>query len=108
MFLGKPVIATNWSGNTEFMHPQNSLPVNYTLVKIERDAGVYRAGQTWANPDVEHAASLMRQIVDDRGLRRRISAEAQRTMREEYSPRIIGQKIRGRLEYIQTMLFSTT
>jgi glycosyltransferase involved in cell wall biosynthesis len=107
MFLGKPVIATNWSGSTEFMHPQNSLPVNYTLVKIDKDVGVYKAGQTWANPDVEHAASLMRQIVDDSRLRSRISAEARRTMREEYSPGIIGQKIRARLEYIQTELLSS-
>jgi glycosyltransferase involved in cell wall biosynthesis len=107
MFLGKPVIATNWSGSTEFMHPQNSLPVNYTLVKIDKDVGVYKAGQTWANPDVEHAASLMRQIVDDSRLRSRISAEARRTMREEYSPGIIGQKIRARLDYIQTELLSS-
>jgi glycosyltransferase involved in cell wall biosynthesis len=106
MFLGKPVIATNWSGNTEFMKPQNSLPVNYALIKLERDIGVYKAGQTWADPDVEHAAWLMRQIVDDEGLRRRISAEAQRTMREEYNPRSIGQRIHARLEYVQSELLS--
>src|SRR5262249_20763389 len=26
MLLGKPVVATNWSGNTDFMRPDNSLP----------------------------------------------------------------------------------
>ncbi|GGC63407.1 glycosyltransferase family 4 protein [Undibacterium terreum] len=103
MFLGKPVIATNWSGNTEFMRPQNSLPVNYTLVKIQKDLGVYKAGQTWAEADVGHAASLMRQIVEDEGLRARISAEARRTMVEEYSPAVIGQRISARLEHIQRM-----
>lgn len=106
MFLGKPVIATNWSGNTEFMRPQNSLPVNYTLVKIEKDVGVYKAGQTWAKADVAHAASLMRQIVEDEGLRARISAEARRTMLEEYSPAVVGQRIRARLEYIRGALNS--
>jgi glycosyltransferase involved in cell wall biosynthesis len=80
--------------------------VNYTLVKIESDVGVYKAGQTWANPDVSHAASLMRQIVEDEGLRQRISAEARRTMREEYSPDTIGERIRARLEYIQTALIA--
>ncbi|MES2105309.1 MAG: glycosyltransferase family 4 protein [Pseudomonadota bacterium] len=104
MFLGKPVIATNWSGNTEFMRPQNSLPVNYTLVKIEKDVGVYKAGLTWADADVAHAASLMRQIVEDEDLRARISAEARRTMLEEYSPAAIGQRIQARLEYIQAAL----
>jgi glycosyltransferase involved in cell wall biosynthesis len=101
MFLGKPVIATNWSGNTEFMRQDNSLPVNYTLVKIEKDVGVYLAGQTWAEPDVDHAASLMAQVVADPALRERISKQAKRTMVEEYSPEVIGQRIRARLAYIQ-------
>ncbi len=104
MFLGKPVIATNWSGNTEFMRQDNSLPVNYTLVKIAKDVGVYKAGQTWANPDVAHAASLMRQVVADPALRERISKESRRTMVEEFSPAVIGQRIRARLAYIQNTL----
>jgi glycosyltransferase involved in cell wall biosynthesis len=106
MFLGKPVIATNWSGNTEFMRPQNSLLVNYRLVTIEKDIGVYRAGQTWAEPDVDHAALLMRQIVEDEALRARISTEARRTMREEFSPEAIGQRIRARLTFIQNRVLA--
>lgn len=104
MFLGKPVIATNWSGNTEFMHPHNSLLVNYKLVKIAKDVGVYKAGQTWADPDVAHAASLMRQVVADPQLRQRISMEARRTMVEQYSPAVVGQRIRARLAFIQRNL----
>lgn len=107
MFLGKPVIATNWSGNTEFMRPQNSLPVNYRLITIQKDIGVYRAGQIWADPDVEHAATLMRKIFDDEGLRERISLEAKRTMHEEFSPVVIGKKIRARLKYVQKVLISS-
>jgi len=100
MFLGKPVIATNWSGNTEFMRPQNSLLVNYKLAPLETDFGVYKAGQIWANPDVEHAAMLMRRIVDDDRLRQSISTEAERTIKAEFSPEAIGQKIRARLDFI--------
>jgi glycosyltransferase involved in cell wall biosynthesis len=101
MFLGKPVIATNWSGNTEFMRADNSLPVNFRLVKLEKNVGVYPAGQTWAEPDVVHAASLMQQIVDDGDLRARISQEAKRTMQEEFSPELIGRRIAARLAYIK-------
>jgi glycosyltransferase involved in cell wall biosynthesis len=104
MFLGKPVIATNWSGNTEFMRPNNSLPVNYRLVEIEKDIGVYRAGQIWAEPDVAHAASLMRRVVEDDALRTDISAQAKRTMEEEFSPAVIGARIRARLIFIQNNL----
>ncbi len=104
MFLGKPVIATNWSGNTEFMNSQNSLPVNYRLVKIEKDVGVYEAGQMWADADIDHAAGLMQQVVADPALRERISSEARRTMQEEFSPAVIGQRIRARLAYIEHTL----
>lgn len=106
MFLGKPVIATNWSGNTEFMNQQNALPVNYTLKKIKKDIGVYKAGQIWAEADVKHAAGLMRQIVDDKVLYDRISKQARRTMLEEYSPEVIGKRILARLTYIQGALMS--
>jgi glycosyltransferase involved in cell wall biosynthesis len=106
MFLAKPVIATNWSGNTEFMTQQNSLPVNYTLVKIKKDIGVYRAGQTWAEADVAHAASQMQSIVDDPALYQRIAQAARRTMLEQFSPEVIGQRILARLEYIQRTLMS--
>jgi glycosyltransferase involved in cell wall biosynthesis len=104
MFLGKPVVATNWSGNTDFMRPDNSCPVNFRLVRLERDFGVYRAGQIWADPDIEHAASLMRQVVSDEQLRERISRAAMQTIRDDFSPESVGRRIRARLEYVQSVL----
>lgn len=101
MYLGKPVIATNWSGNTEFMRMDNALPVNYRLVTIEHDHGVYKAGQTWADPDVDHAAELMQRIVKDHAWRESISCAAKRTMKEEFSPEKMGRRIVERLRYIQ-------
>jgi glycosyltransferase involved in cell wall biosynthesis len=35
MLLGKPVIATGFSGNLEFMKPTNSFLVSYNLVPIQ-------------------------------------------------------------------------
>ena len=104
MYLGKPVIATNWSGNTEFMRQDNSMPVNYELVKILKDIGVYKAGQTWAEPHVSHAAELMRQLVEDKALYARISHAAHQTMRDEFSPTVIGDRIQQRLRFIQEQM----
>lgn len=101
MFLGKPVIATNWSGNTEFMRQDNSLPVNYHLVEISKDVGVYKAGQIWAEPDVDHAAQLMHQIVSDSSLYKKIAQNAKTTMQQEFSPEVIGRRIQQRLRFIQ-------
>ncbi|MBC3830442.1 glycosyltransferase [Undibacterium amnicola] len=104
MFLGKPVIATNWSGNTEFMRQDNSLPVNYALVQIQKDVGVYKAGQTWAEPDITHAAELMKRLVDDPALYTKISTAASNTMRNEFSPTIIGERIHQRLKFIREQM----
>ena len=62
MSLAKPVIATAYSGNMDFMTLSNSFPVNYRLTAIERDYGPYRQGWPWADPDLEHAAALMRHV----------------------------------------------
>ena len=45
MAHGKPVIATGWSGNTDFMTPDNSFPVSYELVELTEDVGAYRPGR---------------------------------------------------------------
>ena len=66
MYLGKPVIGTGYSGNLEFMNSENSLLVNYTMTELEEDSGPYERGTHWAAPDVEHAATLMRWVYENR------------------------------------------
>ena len=50
MSLGKPVIATGWSGNMDFMNAGNSCAVAYELVTLDRTIGNYQEGQQWAEP----------------------------------------------------------
>src|SRR5262249_33966906 len=64
MALGKPVIATGWSGNMDFMNVTNSFPVRYELVELSENIGPYQAGETWAEPSIEHAAELMRLVFE--------------------------------------------
>jgi glycosyltransferase involved in cell wall biosynthesis len=97
MALGKPAVATGWSGNVDFMNAGNSCPVGYELVPIERDHGPYTAGSRWAEPDVEHAAWFMSRLVNDSDYRATISRRARETIRSEFSPEIAGQRIRRRL-----------
>jgi glycosyltransferase involved in cell wall biosynthesis len=98
MYLGKPVIGTNWSGNTDFMNPMNCCPVNYKLIQIEEDCGPYKGYQLWADPDIEHAAYYMRKLVTMPQWRKEISLEGQKTICSHFSPRAQGQLIRRRLE----------
>ena len=100
MYLGKPVIGTNWSGNVDFMSAKNSCPVDFELVEISEDAGPYRKGGHWAEADVDHAAWYMRELVNDGDFRRKIAQAGQATIREEFSPTVVGRMYRERLKTI--------
>ncbi|KPJ57624.1 MAG: hypothetical protein AMS16_01200 [Planctomycetes bacterium DG_58] len=104
MYLGKPVIGTNWSGNVDFMNERNSCPVDYALVELKRDHGPYRKGQHWAEPDREHAAWYMKKLVSDTAFRKRIAKAGKITIRTEFSYKSVGQRYRRRLELISGLL----
>lgn len=100
MLLGKPVVLTNWSGNTDYMTPENSVGIDYELVKLGRDYGLYKAHQHWAEPDIEQAARWMRRIAEEPGLGESIGRSARATVESGYSPEAVGRLIRERLDQI--------
>ncbi len=100
MYLGKPVVATGWSGNMEFMTPMNSFPVEYELKKLAGADGAYEAGQEWAEADIGHAAACLRRLVDDAALVREVGARGAATMRDQFSPLAIGKRYRKRLSHL--------
>ena len=65
MFFGLPVIATGWSGSLELTDERNSYLVDYRLRPVGREAWPYRPIGHWAEPDLDHAAKLMREVFDD-------------------------------------------
>jgi glycosyltransferase involved in cell wall biosynthesis len=65
MALGKPVIATAWSGNVDFMTAEVSRLVPAELVPIPGDVPVYGGIGRWAEPDLDAAAHALRQVFDD-------------------------------------------
>ena len=69
MYLGKPVIATDWSATAEYMDRNNGFPVRCGLVTLTENHGPYTKGSVWAEPDVGHAAEQMQVVGDgERGL----------------------------------------
>ena len=100
MYLGKPVISTDWSGTAEFVTAANGCPVRCATVTLDRNHGPYAKGQVWAEPDIDHAAWWMRSLVQDRSLGARLGAAARATIEEQFSPAAIGARYRRRLEAI--------
>lgn len=100
MYLGKPVIATNWSSNTDFMNHENSCPVSYRLVEVDQDYAVYKKGQIWADPDVDDCARYMRRLVEEPAYCAAIAEAGRKTILEKYSADSSAQAIRQRLDQI--------
>lgn len=100
MALGKPVVATGYSGNLAFMQPDNSCLVGYRLVPVGADEYLHGEGQVWAEPDIADAARQMRRLVQDMAFRIDIGARAARHMAEHFSAYAVGLRIRERLEAI--------
>lgn len=85
MALGKPVVATGYSGVTDFFGSHNGYPVGYRLVELERDEGPYRAGTSWAEPDLEHAAAQLRTVYEDRARSAQLGRRGQEEVRRQLS-----------------------
>jgi hypothetical protein len=100
MALGKPVIATGYSGNLDFMTDSNSLLVRHRLVPVGPAAGPYPEEGEWADPDIEHASVLMREVFDDPEAARELGAQAAEDIRRTHSREAAGEILRSRLEEI--------
>lgn len=79
MLLGKPVVATRWSGNMDFMSDDNSALIDFELVSVVDDQGIYTMkGQQWAEPDVAQAANWLRKLKEDTVIRQSIGMASAR------------------------------
>ena len=100
MMLGKPVIATGYSGNLDYMSHENSYLVDYTLCEVGPGCSPYPADAHWADADVGHAARLMREVFDDQQAARARGALAAAQLADTHSVLAAGETMRRRLESI--------
>jgi len=100
MYLGKPVIATGYSGNLDFMNPNNSLLVKYQLKQIDRTYYPYERGNSWAEPDENDAARLMRWAYEHREEAKELGDRASLDVKNSLDPRKSATEIRNRLELV--------
>ena len=100
MRLGKPVIATGWSGNLEYMTEANSYLVGYTMTHVGHGSWPYPPESLWAEPDLDHAAELMRGVFDDPASAAMLGALAAREIARRHDPGTVGAAIGARLREI--------
>ncbi len=78
MLLGVPVVATDWSGNVDFMYAGCAAMVPARLIPAHDPRGVFMApGAMWAEPDVAVAAAHLVRLADDPAARHALGQAGQ-------------------------------
>ena len=104
MFYGKPVIATGWSGNMDFMTSDCACLVGYEMCSVGEDVGPYEGWQLWADPSVEDAVMYMKKLYNDKAYYDRLSIAASRYIKENFSSDVCGKRMKRRLSEIRNLI----
>lgn len=98
MALGKPVLATAYGGNTEFMSDENAYLAGWRPTRVGEGVEHYPANAMWAEPDLDHAVQLLRSIREEPADASRRARRAQTDVERLLSPRAVGEQMRRHLE----------
>ncbi len=97
MTYGVPVIATNYSGNLDFMDEESSYLVRAGEIEVMVPDGPFQRGSIWGDPDVDHAAELMRRVFEQPTAAREVGARGAQLVREKLAVSRIGALVKGAL-----------
>ena len=100
MAMGRLAMGTGWSGNLDFMTPHNSLLVDHHLVPVPDGAYPQSCGQNWAEPDLDHAAALLRPILSDPARGRLRGRRGQCDILRTNSNRAVGLRMRDQIDQL--------
>jgi glycosyltransferase involved in cell wall biosynthesis len=101
MYLGRPVIATAYSGNVDFMTDENSLLVDCSLRPVGSGSLPYSPYAKWAEPNLSTAAEHMRCLATSKELYRKMAEAGSRSIRHTNSPKVCGEKMLDHLRRLR-------
>lgn len=101
MALGKPVVCTNWSGNTDFTTADTAALIDFELVPCDDPYGIYTdTNAHWAEADHDHAVETLKRVAEDSDYREQLGAAAKLHIATWASAERIGQMMLDRLSEI--------
>jgi hypothetical protein len=100
--LGLHVICTGYSGNVDFCQPPYADLVKYRLVRVKKGQYPRANGQVWAEPNVRHAAQLMREFYENACTQSNLSLGGALTPMDcsIFAPEVVGDRYKKRLKEI--------
>jgi glycosyltransferase involved in cell wall biosynthesis len=100
MTLGRPVIATGYSGNLDFLSGANSFIVPGLRVKVGHGAEGYSPEAMWMEPNVSEAAKYMRYVYENQAEAVQKGLRGQADILRAFDVASCGAIMKGRLEQI--------
>jgi glycosyltransferase involved in cell wall biosynthesis len=100
MAAGKPVVATGYSGNLEFMDASSAFLVDHEMTRIAQRLSYLRFFDDkmwWAEPKLDAAVAQLRRCAFDAAARARVAARGRSTVLERLAPARVGALMRARL-----------
>jgi hypothetical protein len=97
LLLGLNVIATDHGGNVDFCLPGSASLVRYKPCKVGRKDYVEATGQFWAEPNLAHAASIMKNFA---GKNLKFKKIINPIIKQQFSLHKIGENYKNRLTVI--------
>jgi hypothetical protein len=82
----------------DFMDINNSYLVKYQLTPVCETMGPYQKGNLWAEPEVEHAAELMRLVYEKREIAQQTARRGASGIRRYLNHQTVGNEIKNRIE----------
>ncbi|MBL7663280.1 glycosyltransferase [bacterium] len=103
MLMGKPTIATNYSGNVDFMNQHVSKLVDFKLTELKKDYLPYEKGMHWADPDIDQAAEYLRWVYAHQDQAKLLGLAAKSHVEKVLSLEASGKRMQERLAEIKLL-----
>src|SRR5262249_16175944 len=97
MNFGRIVIATDYSGSTDFLTPQTGFPIPFSLRPVAVHEYPWSRKQFWAEPDISSAAATMQAILKLPDSARERADAGKNFNQEKYSTIAVGEIIKTRI-----------
>jgi glycosyltransferase involved in cell wall biosynthesis len=96
---GNPVVTTCWGGQLSYLDAESAWLVDYDLVPVRHHwPRSYSPDQRWAEPSIEHAAAILREIAANLTRARRRAAPMRTRVLEEYAPDAVADRLFAALD----------
>jgi hypothetical protein len=100
MACGLPVIATDWSAQTDYMTEKNAYPLRVDDLIPAKAKCPYYPGFRWAEADMDHLVYLMRYVYNHRQEAQAKGYQASKDALSQWTWRHAAQKIKSQLDKI--------